>query len=102
MNVQDGKISSLFAVNKENNEFEIMGKNLLSYEILLNTEMVDFNKPVVISTIHIIEKDKKLIRGEKKVNFHQMVKKSPGQVLTTRCRLTRQTIYMSWILMGLM
>lgn len=81
MNVQDGKISSLFAVNKGNNEFEVMGKNLLSYEIFLNTEMIDFNEPVVISTAHIVEKDKKLIRGENKVTFHQMVKKDIGLLL---------------------
>ncbi|MGV7219992.1 MAG: hypothetical protein ACQ9MH_00550 [Nitrospinales bacterium] len=82
MNVQDGKISSLFAVNKGNNKIEIMGKNLLSYEIYLNTEMVDFDKPVIISTRQIVEIDKKLISGDTKVNFHQMVKKDVGLLLT--------------------
>jgi len=82
MNVRDGKISSLFATNKGNNEIEVMGKNLLSYEIFLNTEMVDFNRPVIISTRHIVEKDNKLISGDKIVNFHQMVKKDIGLLLT--------------------
>jgi hypothetical protein len=82
MNVQDGKISSIFAVNKGNNKIEIMGKNLLSYEIFLNSEMVDFNEPVIISTRHIVERDGKLISGDKKINFYQIVKKDVGLLLT--------------------
>jgi predicted esterase len=88
MKVQDGKISSLFATNKGNNKIEVMGKNLLSYEIYLNTEMVDFNEPVIISTRHIVEQKGKLISGDKKINFYQMVKKDV-RVLLSEYKLRR-------------
>ena len=81
MTVRDGKISTLFAVNKGNNELEVMGQNMLAFELYLNSDLVDFDKPVVISTRPILEKDNKLIPGEKKVSFHQMVKKDIALLL---------------------
>ena len=81
MTVRDGKISTLFAVNMGNNEFEVMGQNLLAFELYLNTDLVDFDKPVMVSTRMILEKDNKLVPGEKKVSFHQMVKKDTALLL---------------------
>ena len=81
MTVRDGKISTLFAISKGNNEFEIMGQNLLAFEIYLHSDLVDFDKPVIISSRHILEKDNQLIPGEKKLSFHQMVKKDTALLL---------------------
>jgi predicted esterase len=72
-NIRDGKIATLFGVNKGNNEIEIMGKDLLEYEVYLNSDMVDFDKPVLISTQQIIEEKNHLITGEKEVSFHGKV-----------------------------
>ena len=71
--IRDGKIATLFAVNKGNNEIEIMGKNLLEYEVYLNSDTVDFERPVLISTQMILEQKDKLVPGEKEINFHGMV-----------------------------
>jgi len=81
MTVRDGKISTLFAVSMGNNEFEIMGQNLLAFELYLNSDLVDFDKPVMVSSRMILEKDNKLVPGEKKVSFHQMVKKDTALLL---------------------
>ena len=81
MTVRDGKISTLFAVNMGNNEFEVMGQNLLAFELYLNSGLVDFDKPVMVTTRMILEKDNKLVPGEKKVSFHQIVKKDTAFLL---------------------
>jgi hypothetical protein len=71
--VRNGKIATLFAANKGNNEIEVMGKNLAEYEIYLNSEMVDFEKPVLITTQEIQDQNGKLIPGEKETSFHDKV-----------------------------
>ena len=81
MNVHDGKIATLFAINKGNNQFEIMGKNLLAYELYLNSDMIDFNQPVIVTTQHIVDVDNKLIPGEMKTSFYNVVKKDPALLL---------------------
>jgi predicted esterase len=71
--IRDGKITTLFGVNKGNNEIEIMGKNLLEYEVFLNSDMVDFDRPVLISTQQILEENNRFVTGEKEISFHDKV-----------------------------
>ena len=49
-------------------------KNLLSFEIYLNSDMVDFNIPIRITTREIIEEGDRLVPGEVKVSFEHKVK----------------------------
>ncbi len=53
VNVQDGKIVTLIGLKTGDNQFEIQGKNLLEHELLLNSEIVDFSKPVKVTFIEI-------------------------------------------------
>ncbi len=78
---RDGKIATLFAVNRGNNEIAVMGKNLMEYEIYLNTEMVDFDAPVRITTQRIIEKEDQLRAGEKQLDFEETVVEDPAVLL---------------------
>ena len=73
MNLLGGKITTLFGVNKGNNEIEIMGKNLLEYEVFLNSDMVDFDRPILISTRQILEENNRFVTGEKEISFHDKV-----------------------------
>ncbi len=81
LNIQDGKVATLFATLKTNNRIEIMGKNLIDYEVYLNSEMIDFSKSITVLTRQIIDKGKELVPGESKVGFNGMVKKDLGVLL---------------------
>ncbi|MEE9258153.1 MAG: PHB depolymerase family esterase [Nitrospinaceae bacterium] len=82
LNVKDGKIATLFAVHKGKNRFEIMGKNLLEYEVYLNDELADFDRPVVITTQEIQEMEKQLVPGEKVLSFHRKVERNMETLLS--------------------
>jgi hypothetical protein len=60
-------------VNKGNNEIDIMGKDLLEYEVFLNSDMVDFDRPILISTQQIMEENNRFVTGEKEISFHDKV-----------------------------
>ncbi|MEC7640547.1 MAG: hypothetical protein VYC17_00175 [Nitrospinota bacterium] len=82
LNLRDGKIATMFAIQKGNNLIEILGRNLLGFEVFLNTDMVDFNIPVRITTRDITDQGDRLVPGETRVSFEQKVKPS----LTTLLR----------------
>ncbi len=81
LNIQDGKVATLFATLKTGNRIEVMGKNLIDYEIYLNSDMIDFSKSVTVLNRQIIDKGKELVPGESKVGFNGMVKKDLGILL---------------------
>ncbi len=74
LNVHDGKIATLIGLKTGDNQFEIQGKNLLEHELLLNSDLVDFSKPVKVTFIEIQEEGKKLITVPKGVSFEGLVK----------------------------
>ena len=74
-NLHDGKIASLFATHKERNEFEIIGQNLLEYEIYLNSDQVDFDQPITVTSQQLLAKDSKLVTGDQAVSFFGKVDK---------------------------
>jgi predicted esterase len=75
VHVQDGKIATLFAAQKGNNEFEVMGKNLLEFELFFNTEMIDFNAPVRIVTQNLLDEEGQIVPGEKQERFNDKLEK---------------------------
>ncbi len=75
MQLRDGKIATLFAVQKGDNEFQVMGKNILEFEVFLNSDMVDFNAPVKITTQEMREEGNKIIAGEKQLRYSGKVDK---------------------------
>ena len=81
LNIQDGKVATLFATLKSGNRIEVMGKNLIDYEVYLNSEMIDFSKSVTVLNRQIMDKGKELIVGESKVGFNGIVKKDLGVLL---------------------
>lgn len=81
VNVHDGKITSLFATHKEQNEFEIIGQNLLEYELYFNTDMVDFDKPVRVVSQKLLARKDKLVSGEKEIGFFDKIKKDSSVLL---------------------
>ncbi len=81
LNIQDGKVATLFATLKTENRIEVMGKNLIDYEIYLNSEMIDFSKSVTVLNRQIIDKGKELTPGESTVGFNGLVKKDLGVLL---------------------
>lgn len=78
---QDGKIATLFAVRKGNNQFEVMGQNIVEYDLFFNTDTVDFDKPVTITTQKIQNQNNKLVPGEKKISYQNIVKKDLAVLL---------------------
>ncbi|MBI4389737.1 MAG: hypothetical protein HY580_06110 [Nitrospinae bacterium] len=78
---RDGKIATLFASYKGRNEFEILGNNLLEYEIYLNSEMVDFGAPIRVSTQKILIGDNGVVPGEMQASFNEKVDKDLGVLL---------------------
>jgi predicted esterase len=70
VNVQDGKIATLFATQKGNNEFDVMGKNLVEFELFFNTDMVDFDAPVRVFTQKLREEGGKIVTGQKQEGFN--------------------------------
>jgi hypothetical protein len=80
-NNKNGKIATLFAFRKGNNQFEVMGENIVEYDLFLNTETVDFSKTVTITTQKIQNQNNKLILGEKKTSYQKKVKKDLAVLL---------------------
>ena len=73
--VRDGKIATLFAVQKGNNEFDVMGKNLLEFDLFFNTDMVDFDAPVRIFTQKLKDEGGKIVTEEKQERFNSKLVK---------------------------
>ena len=81
LNIHDGKIATLFAIDRGNNRFTVRGKNVIEFEVYLSSDRVDFEKPVVVTFQTIQDKGNKLTPGEKFVAFNQKVKKDAGVLL---------------------
>ncbi len=73
MNIRDGKITTLLAVHKEPNLFEIVAKNLLEHEVYLNAEQVDFDKKFLVTFQELSEQNGKFVTGPQRVSFHEKV-----------------------------
>ena len=73
MNIKDGKATTLIAVHKESNLFEIMGKNLLEMELYLDADRVNFEQPVMVTYQEMKELEGKFITEQKLVKFHGKV-----------------------------
>ena len=80
-NNKNGKIATLFAERKGENRFEVMGENLIEYDLFFNTETVDFDKPVIITTQKIQNQNNKLVAGEKKISYKNKLKKDIAVLL---------------------
>jgi len=80
-NNRNGKIATLFAIRKGDNQFEVMGENIVEYDLFFNTETVDFSKPVTITTQMIQNQKNKLVPGEKKISYKNKIKKDLGVLL---------------------
>jgi predicted esterase len=78
---RDGKIATLFASRKGPNQFEVMGQNIVKYDLYFNSETVDFDKPVTITTQKIQIQGNNLIPGEKKTSYQQKVEKDLAVLL---------------------
>ncbi|MCL0045088.1 hypothetical protein M1N16_02535 [Nitrospinaceae bacterium] len=76
LNIHDGKIATLFAIDKGNNRFMVRGKNVLEFELYLSSDYIDFNKPVVVTFQDIQDKGDKLAPGEKFVAYNKKVEKN--------------------------
>ena len=72
---RDGKIATLFATRKGHNIFEVMGQHIIEYDLYFNTETVDFDKPVTVTTQKIQVQGNKLVPGEKKTSYKKKVEK---------------------------
>ncbi len=72
--VQDGKIATLIGIKTGDNQFEIQGKNLLEHELLLNSDLVDFSKPIKVTFVEIKQEGNKLVTIPKGVSFEGKVK----------------------------
>ena len=81
LNIQDGKIATLFAIDKGNNRFMVRGKNVIEFEIYLSSDHIDFKKPVVVTFQSIQDEGNKLTPGKKFVAFNQKVKKDSNLLL---------------------
>lgn len=80
-NNKNGKIATLFAIRKGDNQFEVMGENIVEYDLFFNTETVDFSKTVTITTQKIQNQNNKLVPGEKKISYQNKVKKDLAVLL---------------------
>ena len=58
-----------------------MGENLVEYDLFFNTETVDFDKTVVITTQKIQNQNNKLVAGEKKISYQNKLKKDLAVLL---------------------
>lgn len=81
MNIKDGKATTLIAVHKEPNLFELMGKNLLEMELYLDADRVDFDQPVMVTFQEMKELEGKFITGQKLVKYHGKVTKDTALLL---------------------
>jgi predicted esterase len=81
MNVKDGKATTLIAVQKESNLFEVIGKNLLEMELYLDADRVDFEQPVMVTFQEMKELEGKVITDQKLVKYHGKVAKDTALLL---------------------
>jgi len=81
VNVRDGKIATLFASRKGGNDFEVMGKNLVEFELFLNSYMIDFDAPVRVVTQKLEEEAGKIVAGQKQESFNNTLVKDPEILL---------------------
>jgi predicted esterase len=81
MNIQDGKATTLIAVHKEKNLFEVMGKNLLEMELYLSADRVDFDQPVMVTFQEIKTLKGKFVTGQKRVKFNGTVQRDTALLL---------------------
>ena len=81
LNIHDGKIATLFAIDKGNNRFMVRGKNVLEFELYLSSDHIDFKKPVVVTFQAIQDRGDKLAPGEKFVAHNKKVKKNTTVLL---------------------
>ena len=81
LNMHDGKIATLFAIDKGNNRFMVRGKNILEFELYLSSDHIDFEKPVIVTFQTIEDKGNKLAPVEKIVAFNKKVEKNTGVLL---------------------
>jgi predicted esterase len=70
---RDGKIATLVATRKGNNFFEVMGQNVVEYDLYFNTETIDFDKPVTVTSQKIQIQGSKVAFGEKKTSYKKKV-----------------------------
>jgi len=80
-NNRNGKIATLFAERKGKNLFEVMGENIVEYDLFFNTDTVDFDKIVTITTQKIQNQNNKLVAGEKKISYQNKIKKDLAVLL---------------------
>jgi predicted esterase len=78
---RDGKIATLFATRKGQNQFEVMGQHIIKYDLYFNSETIDFNKPVTITTQKIQVQGGTMIPGEKKISYKKKVEKDLAVLL---------------------
>ncbi len=78
---KDGKIATLFAKRNSPNNFEVMGQHIVEYDLYFNTETIDFDKPVTITTQKIQVHGSALVPGEKKTSFKKKVEKDLAVLL---------------------
>ena len=81
LNIHDGKIATVFSIHKGDNRFEVMGKNVLEFEMYFSSDLIDFKEPVVITFQKIKDEGKQLVPGEKFVAFNQVVEHDVGVLL---------------------
>ena len=81
LNIHDGKIATLFAIDKGNNRFMVRGKNVLEFELYLSSDHIDFKKPVVVTFQAIQDRGDKLTPGEKFVAYNKKVEKNTSVLL---------------------
>ena len=81
LNIHDGKIATLFAIDKGNNRFTVRGKNVLEFELYLSSDYIDFKKPVVVTFQAIQDRGDKLTPGEKFVAYNKKVEKNTSVLL---------------------
>ena len=80
-NNRNGKIATLFVERKGKNLFEVMGENIVEYDLFFNTDTVDFEKIVTITTQKIQNQNNKLVAGEKKISYQNKIKKDLAVLL---------------------
>ena len=78
---RDGKVATLFATRKGPNQFEVMGQHIIEYELYFNSETIDFDKPVTITTQKLQVHGSTLIPGEKKTIYKKKVEKDLAVLL---------------------
>lgn len=78
---RDGKIATLFATRKGSNLFEVMGQHIIKYDLYFNSETVDFDKPVTITTQKIQVQGGTMVPGEKKTSYKKKVEKDLAVLL---------------------